>query len=706
MVVNRLTAAGFIAILALSTTAGAQAPYVRSWVTKTEVVQDRPFWLFVEASGETVDTPEITQGDGIVINASSPQQSHSFTVGGGRQLQTFKLSYSTIAFRPGKATIPPVTVRINGRVLATDPIELIVLPTPAGTEPAPSPVRMWLSDSNVVVGNPFWIYIEATGSEISLPTTIQIDGIRIDPRNSQRSTSFSFGRQGQRTTEKHGFYATATRPGAIRIPPLDVRVSGRIVKTDAIEFVAKRSAVASVPSGTRQSASVELRQDDLVFIEMEVDQNSVYQGEPVLLTMQLWRIKYRRINSGPYRGGLIVNPTTEGFYVHVLDPGAFDATRGPWTYEITETRKLLYPTRTGDLQIGRWHWEGIALINRQSIIAREKLYYKLDAGPIYIKVQNLPQAPKGFTGGVGEFNVVASLDNNTVRQGVPVKLTVTIRGRGNPDAIGAPELPQLQWATSNRPDTTHRFYTDSSDGSLRMAKYFTYTLTPLRAGTASVPSFDFVYFDTVEKAYVRKPIGPFNVGVFESVEDTQRLVVPDDAAAIQRRVDILAEDIQPIAPLPHSIEVRRPAPAATSAAIAAPLLAYLGLSLFMVRRRRFATNRGFARAHHAKTKSLKRLRDVTRSPEPADALYRTLIAFVADIFDLEDSGMTSADVTRELDGREVDADLRDRTVRILKACERAAYAAQELSSEELNALIGGAETCVHDLKAIKRKGWK
>ena len=65
-----------------------QGGSIRSWVNSTEVIQDRPFWLFVEASGESIDLPQIAQAEGLVINASSPQQSRSFTHGGGRQLQT------------------------------------------------------------------------------------------------------------------------------------------------------------------------------------------------------------------------------------------------------------------------------------------------------------------------------------------------------------------------------------------------------------------------------------------------------------------------------------------------------------------------------------------------------------------------------------------------------------------------------------------
>ena len=255
-----------------------------------------------------------------------------------------------------------------------------------------------------------------------------------------------------------------------------------------------------------------LEQEDLVFIEMEVNKQEVYQGEPILLKMQLWRIKYPRISSGPYRGGVIVKPTTEGFYVQKLAHEMYEAMRGLWTYDVSMTRKLLYPTRTGDLQVGQWHWEGITLFSG-TVLSRDKIYYKLDVAPIDIKVKQLPKPAPGFTGAVGEFDVSASLDSESLTLGSPVKFTVTVRGSGNPDTIGAPALPEMAWASSSDLETSVRFSGGTDDGEPQMAKYFTYTLTPLKDGAATVPSFDFVYFSPEKRGYLRKPIGPFELNV-------------------------------------------------------------------------------------------------------------------------------------------------------------------------------------------------
>ena len=264
MVVRTLKAIALIGATLVSEAAWGQDGSIRSWVNSTEVMQDRPFWLFVEASGASIEMPQIDQGEGLVISTSNPQQTTFFSIVGRRQLQTLKLSYFTTAIRPGEVIVPPVKARINGRLLQTKPITLNVLRTPEGAPPRPSPVRAWASESNVTVGKPFWIYLEATGSEITLPDTLEIEGVMIDPLNSQRSTSFSFGRQGQSTTEKRGFYAIATRPGKITIPPIQIRVSGRTVETDPIEITVGESTVASLPRSQEISSAAELKPDDIV----------------------------------------------------------------------------------------------------------------------------------------------------------------------------------------------------------------------------------------------------------------------------------------------------------------------------------------------------------------------------------------------------------------------------------------------------------
>ncbi|PCJ64477.1 MAG: hypothetical protein COA73_03875 [Candidatus Hydrogenedentota bacterium] len=654
--------------------------------------------------------PIVTSGDGVTINTRSPQQSkRTFTLSGGNRQETFRVSYYSKALKEGKITIPPVEVLINGKKMKSDPIELTVLPSAAIGQADQSGARLWVDKRTITAGKPFWIYLEASGLDVDLPPVLRVAGLRIDTRNVQSSMSYSFNnRGGQVLTLRKGFMAVADTPGIVTIPAVDIRIGGKKVETKPIDLYIIQSTATSIPTnpsvGPAGQQSESPSESDLVFIEMDTDKVEVFQGEPILMTTGLWRINYRRVSSGPYRGALIQDPTTEGFYVHELEPTVYDMNRGSWSYEVTERRKLLYPTHSGTLEIGRWHWEGIARYTAPGFYRRKDNYYKLDVGPIEIVVKPLPPGPAGFSGAVGEFQVASRLDSNTMTEGIPVKFTVTIRGLGNPDAIGAPKVPELTWGSLSGPEVTTMPFTPLGEKIPHMSKTFVYTLTPTHGGDTTLPKFDCVYFDPRKGDYQSEAIGPFRVNVMSSTESPRHLVVPRDVALAQRGVDILAEDIQPLLPAPDSLERYKSPIVLIGLGVVTPPVLYVFVTLLVMRRRKLETDVGYARGYRAKHKSMKRLQDVLESPEPESELFNVVTDYIGNKLNVHESGMTSSDVDKHLQSRGVDDDTRENIGKILIACERARYASQHLSKQELNALVYGAEASLHELDLSLKKG--
>lgn len=698
MVVSRILIAAACALVPLL--ASAQDAVLKAYVPNTDIVQDRAFWLVIEAAGATVEFDTIPECDGVVINTNAPQQSTHIAMGGGVQQQQVRVSFPAYPIRAGKVSIPPIRATINGKAMKTEEIVLEVKPAPPGTA-AEANARAWVDGDVVIMGRPFWIYVEARGIQIELPDMIEADGIEIDPVNVQRSTSSSSNQDGQVVTAKRGYHAVATRAGAITIPPIEVKVTGRIVKTEPVELTAIPMTAQQQPvTPTEEPSEQQLTADDLVFIRMDTDKKTAYQGESILLTMQLWRIQNRRVTAGPYRGSLITGPTTEGFFTRDLEATNYDAKNGPWLYDVGETRRLLYPTRTGTLRVGTWHWEGIALINRQSVTQRDRLSYKFDAGPIDILVKPLPPAPAGFTGGVGEFQVAAEISGDVVTQGVPAALKVRVEGFGNPDAVGDPLLPKLAWARASEPERRVEFKFVPENPQPRAIKDFVYALTPLQAGRGEIPAFPFVHFDPASGSYKTTMIGPFTLDVVASGEDSARLIASPDVPVASQRVEILAEDIAALMERPAQLKPDRGAQRPLwMLAFLAPVMAYAGIRIFLRKKRRAAANAGWTRSQRARSSGLRRLRDVTESPEPAEALYRAIVSYVCDALNLDETGMTSSDVRAALERSRVPASTVDRTVQILRACERARYGSQRLSADEIGALMSGAETCIDALEA-------
>lgn len=691
MVVGRVIFHAGALCLCAAGWAGAQVPTLDVSVNTTSPEVDEPFFLTVKASGSRVGQPNIPNVPGLVL--ANPRTANSMVFVNGTMSQTTEYGFTAIATNPGPMTIPPITITIDGRVRRSKPIEITVMDLPV--------VRAWVESHSVTVREPFRIYVSVVGENIERPGVPEVDDLLIDPEKTTLEESVA--RRDGKSMSKHtyGIYALAKKGGAFTVPAISVIVDGATHRTSPIQMKASFQRPLNPGSGTN------LYKEDLVFTRAEVDKREVYQGEPIVLSMQLWRIIHGGIESGSHPRAVIRPPSTEGFYEALLEPRSDVRKSGSWEYNVIEDRKVLYPTTTGELVIGSWHWEGRAYVpsrNRRSRFLRDAYPFKLDSDPIKIVVKPLPARPPEFSGAVGAFTIDASLSETTMLQGVPVKLEVVISGEGNPDAIGDPLIAKPSWAFLSVPKRETRTRQQPDRAGLVTVKRFTYTLTPLKPGNVEWPAIGFTYFDPAKAEYITKTVGPFSVAVESAGDAGQRLVLSDEVSLAEREVSVMGEDIRPPAPRPSHLRVERSLEIAAPTVGILPVVLFLLLVLYTARQRRFQTDRGFARAYHARTKAVKGLSSVRNASHPADELYRSLVSFVGDIFNVDDAGLTSADVENLLRDRGVDAGLAEGAVKVLRACERSRYASQELSTDEINALLAGAEICVDRLRRYKSKG--
>ncbi|MDZ4860084.1 MAG: hypothetical protein SGI88_13990, partial [Candidatus Hydrogenedentes bacterium] len=134
-----------------------------------------------------------------------------------------------------------------------------------------------------------------------------------------------------------------------------------------------------------------------------------------------------------------------------------------------------------------------------------------------------------------------------------------------------------------------------------------------------------------------------------------------------------------------------------------PMLAYFAIGLVVRRQRRFATDIRFARSHRALRLGLQRLDEARGAPQPVDDLYHAVTSYLADEFNLPETGMTSADTRQILDARHIPEDIAAGLTRILKTCERARYAAETLSQDEVFALTEGARAVMERLDNFQKR---
>jgi hypothetical protein len=258
-----------------------------------------------------------------------------------------------------------------------------------------------------------------------------------------------------------------------------------------------------------------------LFIKLDVNKTSCYVGEPIIASFKL----YTRLRS---ESTITDAPSFNGFSVSDLDlnnnnSGGTEKYDGR-VYNVYTLRKVqLYP-----LQPGTFTLDPLKSDNTVSFIKAEfagsmqsdlfgmmqnfgdlttsgdaivEQHVTLQSKPVEITVKSLPveNRPPDFKGTVGNFTIQSSLQKNNITTDDAGNLKIVINGSGNIQLLNA---PKINWP--NGIDGYEAKITDGIDKSsvpMRGSKTFTYPFTVSKAGTYTIPSVSFSFFDPATGSY-------------------------------------------------------------------------------------------------------------------------------------------------------------------------------------------------------------
>jgi hypothetical protein len=129
--------------------------------------------------------------------------------------------------------------------------------------------------------------------------------------------------------------------------------------------------------------------------------------------------------------------------------------------------------------------------------------------PITVEVSPLPPGqPDNFTGGIGDFQIAASVDKLSVNANDALTLTIRVDGRGSTRAI---ELPQTQWPPGVQLFDSKGTVKSNRGGSSE--KIFENILIPRQPGTVLIPPIHLSFYDPVKKEYVTRSTTAISINV-------------------------------------------------------------------------------------------------------------------------------------------------------------------------------------------------
>jgi hypothetical protein len=362
--------------------------------------------------------------------------------------------------------------------------------------------------------------------------------------NGQKSTSISYQ-----------YVLKPLARGVLTLPGAKAVIDGKQVSSNTVKVTVENKDAAN-PRGSRQSSSLfpfldeepAPREDPAdnydgyvlrdgenaaektkanLFILVNVNKKTCYEGEPVLATYQL----YTRVNLNAH---ITKRPSFTGFSSIDLP----DDLNGEYKietykgkqYRVYTIRKVqLYPLLTGAQVLQPAELEATVQFKRVPSAANMSQYdpyspsnvvnlkYTVKGDPVTINVLPLPEEarPEEFTGTVGAFELKTSLNKSEISRKEAGKLRVEISGQGNWLMVQAPKINWPKGVEVYEPTVTESL--DSQSVPVSGKKVYEYSFSSNLPGKMEIPPVAFTFFNPSEKKYKEISGEPLGITVLDKL---------------------------------------------------------------------------------------------------------------------------------------------------------------------------------------------
>lgn len=513
------------------------------------------------------------------------------------------------------------------------------------------------------------------------------------------------------------FTVFAAKEGVYTVPAARARVRGHNVTSKAVRITVSGRARNSggAPQmhqdggGQQQQmaqAGSEISGKDL-FIKVTANKQRVHEQEPVLLTYKVYtlvdltQLEGKMPDLTGFHSQEIPLPQQKSFHVEKVNGRPYRC--------VTWSQYLMYPQMTGSLQIPSITFKGIVVQQNRNVDPFEAFFNggsgyvevkrNIVAPGLTVQVDPLPAKPVGFSGGVGKFNISASLSSNEVKAGTPVTLRVVVGGTGNLKLIKQPVVEFPKGFDKYDPKVTDKTKLTSAGVGGNMV--YDFLAVPRNQGKYTIPSLSFIYYDVDANAYKTLHTQPFVVNV-----------TPGDGKGATESFDKLADnDI-------HSIKSGESETSASgklffdSAAywicLLLPLLAFV--ILLIVFRRRAIENGDIVkmrgkRANKIAKKRLKRASKLMfehNTAEFYDEVLRTLWGYVSYKLNMPVESLSRDNIKDKLAQRGVGEDIINKFMSALEECEFERYAPGD-EAGNMEKTFQSAMTAIVEIEDVMKK---
>lgn len=537
------------------------------------------------------------------------------------------------------------------------------------------------ANNNAKTGEPFAVQykLEAPtkGQNFKYPDVKDLTVLNVGSSSFTQTTIIN-GNYSKTITLSWTLSVVTNKTGQLSIPAATVTVDGKTYKSNTLTINVTKGSNNTTYVPSNQSNVVEPNSENRnelpnkdIFLNLTTNKTEAYLGEPIYIYNRLYS-KYN-VNLSEF------NPSSmDNFWIQDLPmPNSVKAEyvtlNGSKYLTAVLEKKVIFPQKTGEIQIEPYN-ATFQLYDGWGFPAGSK---KVVSNKKTITVKPLPaNKPAGFTGAVGDFEISAVSNVDSLNIDEALIITLTVSGIGNFGLFDDPTIKMPNTFESLVPDIKSN--TKVTENGIDGSKIFTFTYIPRAPGTYNIKEIAFSYFNPKTKQYHTKKTNPFTVTV---LGDSTTLLT--DNSVEKSQFNEIAEDIRYIKTNNFSLKQKNNfffGKLGFWLAYLIPFIGFLFLIFFMRHKIEENANIELVKSKKADKISKKRLKTAEnyiklgKIDEFYEEITNALWGYVSDKLSIPLASLTRASAVETFKNSNISEDLITDFVKAIDDCETARYA--------------------------------
>ncbi len=545
--------------------------------------------------------------------------------------------------------------------------------------------------------------VNTRGGQFSAPSFEGFYKLMGPQTSYSSSTQIINGKVSQKTTYSHLYYLQALEEGTFVIPPASFTFRNKTYYSDSlrIEVVGTVANRQNVQAAGEEDTRIETANKDL-FLDLSVNRREVYIGEHITATIKIYtRVDLSGINEIKY-------PPFTGFLKTDIETPALTSLKqenikGTIYGTGVIQQFLLFPQVTGEITIDAVQ---ISVLVRQKSGQTDPFF-----GDFFSTYQTIPRAvispvvkinvkplpgtkPDDFSGVVGNLDLKATIDKDTVTVNDAVNFKITVSGNGNLKLASAPTMklsPDIEVYDPQVKDNIK----NSINGTSGL-RTFEYLLIPRHHGDFSIPPVSYSFFNTSTGKYETLTTREFNFHARRSTDESTGITVyggmsKEDVKYLGQDIRFIKSELGKIARSAGIIISKR----SFYSIYAIAFLLFIGV--LFARREHIRRNADITAVRNRKAGKVagKRLREASACMKRGEMdrfheeILKAIWGYLSDKLNIPVSDLTRNNAIAALKEKGIQEDILDNLAKILDNCEYARYS-PSASGTEAAAIYEGA----------------